>query len=151
MFSHVTVGSNDIPRSKAFYDTLTKPLGLVRHMEFPDGIGYGRKDGRAQLWIVRPLDKNAATVGNGLTIGLDADTRAACRRRAARDARQRRQGRRQARPSPGLPCELLRRVCSRSGRQQGVHRLPQAGVRRSIDDSSKELRMEPFKVFWQPG
>jgi catechol 2,3-dioxygenase-like lactoylglutathione lyase family enzyme len=77
MFSHVTVGSNDIARAKAFYDPVTRPLGLVRHMEFPDGIGYGRADGRAQLWIVRPIDKQAASVGNGITIGLDADSRPA--------------------------------------------------------------------------
>ncbi len=77
MFSHVTVGSNDIARAKAFYDNVARPLGLVRHMEFPDGIGYGRQGGRPQLWIVKPLDKNAATVGNGITIGLDADTRTA--------------------------------------------------------------------------
>ncbi len=77
MFSHVTVGSNDMARSKAFYDGMTQPLGLVRHLEFPDGIGYGRQDGRPQLWIVRPLDKQSATVANGLTIGLEADTRPA--------------------------------------------------------------------------
>ena len=77
MFSHITVGSNDIARSKAFYDNVAQPLGLVRHMEFPDGIGYGAQGGRPQLWIVRPLDKSAATVGNGITIGLDADTRPA--------------------------------------------------------------------------
>lgn len=77
MFSHVTVGSNDIARSKGFYDGVTTALGLVRHLEFPDGIGYGPQDGRAQLWIVRPLDKQPATVGNGITIGLLADTRPA--------------------------------------------------------------------------
>ena len=77
MFSHITVGSNDIARSKTFYDNLAQPLGLVRHMEFPDGIGYGAQGGRPQLWIVRPLDKNAATVGNGITIGLEAGTRPA--------------------------------------------------------------------------
>ena len=77
MFSHVTLGSNDMARSKAFYDSVTKPLGLVRHLEFPDGIGYGRQDTKPQLWIVKPLDKNAATVGNGITIGLEADTRPA--------------------------------------------------------------------------
>ena len=42
MFSHLTVGSNDIAKSKGFYDSVTKPLGLVRHMEFPEGVGYGR-------------------------------------------------------------------------------------------------------------
>jgi|SRR5436190_5073311 catechol 2,3-dioxygenase-like lactoylglutathione lyase family enzyme len=78
MFSHVTVGSNDITRSKAFYDGVGKPLGLERHKgSSPDGVGYCHAGGRPQLWIVRPLDKQAATVGNGITIGLEADTRPA--------------------------------------------------------------------------
>jgi catechol 2,3-dioxygenase-like lactoylglutathione lyase family enzyme len=78
MFSHVTVGSNDIAKSKAFYDGVTKPLGLVLHPKSsPDGMGYGPQGGRPQLWIVRPLDRQAATVGNGLTIGLEADSRPA--------------------------------------------------------------------------
>jgi catechol 2,3-dioxygenase-like lactoylglutathione lyase family enzyme len=77
MFSHLTVGSNDIARSKAFYDGVGGAIGLIRQMEFPTGIGYGRQGSRPQLWIVRPLDRQPATVGNGITIGLDADTRAA--------------------------------------------------------------------------
>lgn len=77
MFSHVTAGSNDIAKSKAFYDGVTEALGLVCHVEFPEAVGYGPKGGRPQLWIVRPLDKQAATVGNGITIGLEAGTRSA--------------------------------------------------------------------------
>ena len=77
MFSHLTVGSNDIAKSKAFYDGVTKPLGLVLRLGVPGGLGYGREGAKPQLWIVRPLDKNAATVGNGITIGLEADTRPA--------------------------------------------------------------------------
>jgi catechol 2,3-dioxygenase-like lactoylglutathione lyase family enzyme len=79
MFSHVTVGSNDIARARAFYDGVGKPLGLVLHKASSEsGLGYSRRqDGRPQLWIVRPLDKQAATVGNGITIGLEADTRPA--------------------------------------------------------------------------
>jgi len=77
MFSHLTVGSNDLARAKAFYGGVAAPLGMILHMEVPGGLGYGRKDGRPQLWIVQPLDKQAATVGNGITIGLEADTRTA--------------------------------------------------------------------------
>ena len=77
MFSHITVGSNNVAKAKSFYDGLLKPLGLVRHLEFPNGLGYGRTDGRAQLWIVSPLDKKAASVGNGITIGLEAPDRPA--------------------------------------------------------------------------
>jgi catechol 2,3-dioxygenase-like lactoylglutathione lyase family enzyme len=77
MFSHVTVGSNDIQRARRFYDGIAGALGLVRHAESADAAGYGRPDGRPQLWIVRPLDRKAATAGNGVTIGLEATNRRA--------------------------------------------------------------------------
>ncbi|UYN96633.1 MAG: VOC family protein [Enhydrobacter sp.] len=77
MFSHVTVGSNDIVRSRRFYDGVGRALGLVCILEYPAGFGFGRPGGRPQLWIVQPLDQKAATVGNGVTIGLEAGDRAA--------------------------------------------------------------------------
>ena len=78
MFSHLTVGSNDIAKAKAFYDGVTAPLGLVRHADYPDAVAYSHTPGgRPQLWIVRPLDKKPASVGNGITIGLEADNRSA--------------------------------------------------------------------------
>jgi catechol 2,3-dioxygenase-like lactoylglutathione lyase family enzyme len=75
MFSHVTIGSNDVPAAKIFYDGLLAPLGLVRRADLPEAVGYGKPDTRAQVWIVRPLDKKAASAGNGITIGLEADDR----------------------------------------------------------------------------
>ncbi|HYR68178.1 MAG TPA: VOC family protein, partial [Reyranella sp.] len=77
MLSHVTVGSNDVAKAKGFYDSLLKPLGLVRHADYPNGVGYSRTGGRPQLWIVSPLDKKTASVGNGITVGLEAADRAA--------------------------------------------------------------------------
>lgn len=77
MFSHVTIGSNDLGAAKPFYDALLKPLGLVRHMDFPNAVGYGPIGGRPQLWVLNPLDKKMATVGNGITVGLDAADRPA--------------------------------------------------------------------------
>ena len=77
MFSHLTTGSNDLAKARDFYDALTKPLGLARLFESPEGVGYARTGGRPQLWIVKPADGKAATVGNGITIGLDAESRAA--------------------------------------------------------------------------
>jgi catechol 2,3-dioxygenase-like lactoylglutathione lyase family enzyme len=76
MFSHVTIGSNDLPKAKGFYDSLLKPLGLVRRADYPEAVGYGKPDGRAQVWILRPLDKQAASAGNGITIGLESADRA---------------------------------------------------------------------------
>jgi len=77
MFSHVTIGSNDMGRAKPFYDALLQPLGLVRHMDYPNAVGYGPAGGRPQLWILSPLDKKSASVGNGITIGLEAASRGA--------------------------------------------------------------------------
>jgi len=75
MFSHVTLGTNNIATSKAFYDGVGKAIGLVPILEYPAGIGYGRQGSRPQLWIVTPLDRKPATVGNGITIGLEAPDR----------------------------------------------------------------------------
>ena len=61
MFSHITIGSNDIAKAKGFYDGVTAALGLTRHADYPDGIGYGRGGGRPQLWVVRPLDKKGVS------------------------------------------------------------------------------------------
>jgi catechol 2,3-dioxygenase-like lactoylglutathione lyase family enzyme len=77
MFSHVTIGSNDIAKARGFYDGVGAALGLVRHADYPEGVGYGSAGGRPQLWVVRPIDKQAASVGNGITVGLEADSRPA--------------------------------------------------------------------------
>ena len=77
MFSHVTVGSNNVAKAKAFYDGVGKALGLARLADYPEAAGYGPSGGRAQLWIVTPLDKKTATVGNGITVGLEASDRPA--------------------------------------------------------------------------
>ncbi len=77
MFSHVTIGTNDMEKARRFYDGVAAAVGLAPLMVVDGGTGYGRKDGRAQLWIVRPLDKQSATAGNGITIGLEAPDRAA--------------------------------------------------------------------------
>ena len=77
MFSHVTVGSNDIATAKAFYDGVPSRSAWCATWNSPTASATATQGGRPQLWIVRPLDKKAATVGNGITIGLEADTRPA--------------------------------------------------------------------------
>ena len=48
IFSHVTVGSNDIAKAKAFYDGVGKALGLERLADYPEATAYGRTaDGRS--------------------------------------------------------------------------------------------------------
>jgi catechol 2,3-dioxygenase-like lactoylglutathione lyase family enzyme len=68
MFSHIMIGTNDLQRSKSFYDavlaTLGVPAGAVdRHRVFwrtPGGV----------FSVTLPIDGQPATVGNGGTIGF---------------------------------------------------------------------------------
>ncbi|WP_422002811.1 VOC family protein [Reyranella sp.] len=77
MFSHVTIGSNDVARAGAFYDGVCKALGLERLADYPSAIAYGPPGGRPQLWILHPADGRPANVGNGITVALEAPSRAA--------------------------------------------------------------------------
>lgn len=76
IFTHVCLGSNDLERSRRFYDAALTPLGIDNLGDFLDqGIGYGRKF--AELLILRPLEGGAATPANGGTVSFRAESRAA--------------------------------------------------------------------------
>ncbi len=75
MFSHIMVGSNDIARSKVFYDALLGVIGAPPAMQDPKGrLIYAHKDGR--LMVSQPIDGKAATHANGGTIGFGCATAA---------------------------------------------------------------------------
>ena len=73
MFSHIMVGSNDLDRSKRFYDAL---LGTL-------GVGPATVDDRGRLFymtptgifaVTKPINEEAATYANGATIGFACAT-----------------------------------------------------------------------------
>jgi catechol 2,3-dioxygenase-like lactoylglutathione lyase family enzyme len=69
MFSHVMVGSNDIARSKKFYDALFGAIGGKPGVEDAKGrLIYAHNGGR--LMVSKPIDGKAATHANGGTIGF---------------------------------------------------------------------------------
>lgn len=73
MFSHIMVGSNDIARSKIFYDALFGVLG--GRPAVPDEKGrliYALNGGR--FLVKRPIDGKPATHANGGTIGFGCDS-----------------------------------------------------------------------------
>lgn len=72
VLSHVSLGTNDYPRAKAFYDAVLATLQIRCVMDFEGGAGYGRKF--PEFWIQRPYDGNAATVGNGVHISFLANS-----------------------------------------------------------------------------
>ncbi|MGI8931327.1 MAG: VOC family protein [Sphingomicrobium sp.] len=72
MFSHMMVGSNDVARSKKFYDALFTAIGGKE----------GRQDDKGRLiymynggifMVTPPIDGQPATSGNGCTFGFAMD------------------------------------------------------------------------------
>jgi catechol 2,3-dioxygenase-like lactoylglutathione lyase family enzyme len=69
MFSHVMVGSNDIARSKKFYDALFGAMGGQPGAEDARGrLIYTHNGGR--FMVSKPIDGKPATHANGGTIGF---------------------------------------------------------------------------------
>jgi len=73
MFSHVMVGSNDIERSKRFYDALLGVLGAGQPLRHTASSGhvrlFYRHDGNT-FSVSEPIDGQPATFANGGTIGF---------------------------------------------------------------------------------
>lgn len=69
MFSHVTFGSNDIERSKKFYDALMGAIGGKPGSIDAKGRIVYVHDG-AVLLITKPIDGKPACHANGGTVGF---------------------------------------------------------------------------------
>jgi catechol 2,3-dioxygenase-like lactoylglutathione lyase family enzyme len=73
MFSHVMIGSNDIERSKQFYDALLGMLGAGEPFRNVSASGHVRLFYRHEgntLCISEPINDADATYANGGTIGF---------------------------------------------------------------------------------
>ncbi len=76
IFTHVVVGTNDLKKSRKFYDATLGALGLkfIGPMG-QNGAMYG-KDG-PEFMITKPANGKAASYANGGTIGFTAPNRKA--------------------------------------------------------------------------
>ena len=71
MFTHAFLGSNDVERSRKFYDATMAELGYQNVVPPEAGfLVYAGPEGT--LVIGKPLNGEAATVSNGATLGLAA-------------------------------------------------------------------------------
>ena len=69
MFSHIMVGSNDIARSKKFYNALVVAMGAQPGVEDARGrLSYTHNGGR--FMVSKPIDGKPASHANGGTIGF---------------------------------------------------------------------------------
>ncbi len=73
MFNHIMVGSNDIERSKRFYDAVLGTLGAGEPLRNKAGTGHARlfyrHDGNT-FCVSEPINGAPATFANGGTIGF---------------------------------------------------------------------------------
>jgi catechol 2,3-dioxygenase-like lactoylglutathione lyase family enzyme len=69
MYSHMMVGSNDIARSKKFYDATFIAMGGRAGSEDPKGRLIYAHNG-AMFLVTPPINGEPATHGNGCTVGF---------------------------------------------------------------------------------
>src|SRR6476659_9853244 len=69
MFSHIMVGSNDVDRSKKFYDALLEKEGKV------DDKGRAAYRHKGSVFMIsKPIDGSPASHSNGGTIGFSLES-----------------------------------------------------------------------------
>jgi catechol 2,3-dioxygenase-like lactoylglutathione lyase family enzyme len=72
MFSHVMIGTNDLDKAKAFYDSLLGTLEVRPARVDGHRIFYITKTG--VFSVTKPINGEAATCANGGTIGFAANS-----------------------------------------------------------------------------
>ena len=76
MIGYCTLGTNDLPRAKAFYDALLSEIGIGRIMEFGgQGFAWGVAMDKPALAIMKPYNKQPATAGNGTMVAIVVDSK----------------------------------------------------------------------------
>ena len=80
MIGYVTLGSDNLPRARTFYDELFGTLGAKRIMEFGDDLGgftmWGTGFDKPGIGVCNPYNKQPAAAGNGNMTAVAAGTRA---------------------------------------------------------------------------
>jgi predicted lactoylglutathione lyase len=76
MIGYVTLGTNDLPRAAAFYDSLLGLLGAKRSWDTDRFIAWATAPGAPMVTVIKPNDGKAATVGNGVMVALAASSKA---------------------------------------------------------------------------
>lgn len=71
MIGYVTLGTNDLNKSAAFYDAILKEMNAKRFMETEEFIAWSRAPGEPGISITTPFNKEPATVGNGVMVALN--------------------------------------------------------------------------------
>lgn len=77
MLNHVVVGSNDIERSKRFYDAVLGVLGAGQPLRNVADSGHTRlfyRHAGSTFCVTEPINSEPATCANGATVGFKCDS-----------------------------------------------------------------------------
>lgn len=77
---YITLGTNNVQRSRQFYDAALGTLGMIRKSSSETGQGYvpaSWPEGGTEclIWVEKPYLEYPATWGNGTMVALAAQTR----------------------------------------------------------------------------
>lgn len=75
MIGYVMFGTNKFDEAAGFYDALLGTLGATRMMEADSFIAWSTGMGTPAISICHPADGNPATVGNGVMVAINVDSR----------------------------------------------------------------------------
>jgi catechol 2,3-dioxygenase-like lactoylglutathione lyase family enzyme len=76
IFTHVAIGTNDLEKARTFYDSVLGALGLKRIADLGEAGAIWGQDAPS-FFVMKPVNGEPATVGNGVTVSFDAPSRAA--------------------------------------------------------------------------
>jgi Lactoylglutathione lyase and related lyases len=77
MFSFVTLGTNDIKKSKSFYDKLLSSIDIINVAEEDRYVGYAAKNNldKIEFYLMKPHNQKPATYGNGTMITFNISSK----------------------------------------------------------------------------
>ena len=70
MIGYVTLGTNQFEKAASFYDALLGTIGAGRFMESDSFIAWATGPGSPAVSIIKPYNKETATVGNGVMVAI---------------------------------------------------------------------------------
>jgi len=77
MIAFVTIGTNDLKYAAKFYDKILLPFDIVQVNSDERYVGYSNINypEEIKLYIMKPYNKEAASIGNGTMIAFSANSK----------------------------------------------------------------------------
>jgi catechol 2,3-dioxygenase-like lactoylglutathione lyase family enzyme len=73
MLGYVTLGTNDLQKAASFYDAWLAEIGASRMMENDRFVLWSSSPKSPGLGVIKPYDRQPATVGNGVMAAIAVD------------------------------------------------------------------------------